>query len=136
MTPRWVASTSIALGLLGAACWFPHVYGTATLAWTIEGRADPALCAEHDATFVHVVVRDDDEDVVIDDDWRACRDLDVRYVLRRGWHHATLTLADANRAALSPSRETGRFYVDGPRDVFVVVDFAAIGPAPAEAKPD
>lgn len=122
-----VARSVIAAGALAvvlAACThdpFDRDYGTATIAWTIDGRADPDRCALHDARFVRVVLREG-EHAEVSDRWVPCRDLDVRFVLRRGWYGATITLADATYRAISTVRTTGSFYVDGDRDVLVVVD--------------
>ena len=105
-----------------AACFIPsHAWGTARIAWTLEGRADPALCATHDAELTHVVIRADDDDVAAED-WWPCRHLVAGYVLRRGWYRATLTLADANRASVGRSRESSSFHVDDEGDVLVELD--------------
>jgi hypothetical protein len=111
----------LALGISFGACsgdLISHPHGFGEVAWTIEGRSDPSLCSDHGARFVHVVVHNAD-DAVAEDDWTECRDLSEEYVLRRGWHRASLTLTDATRAPLV-ARDSERFYVE--RHVRVVVD--------------
>jgi hypothetical protein len=112
----------VVIASLGVACsdeLFPHD-GTAVVQWTIEGKPDPELCSDHSARFVHIVVRGVENDVVVDD-WAECRDLSSSYILRRGWHRASLTLTDATRAPLVV-RDSSSFFVGHHVHVIVVVD--------------
>jgi hypothetical protein len=105
--------------------YYDHHYGTVSLAWTINGTAEPSRCTA--TPIVHVVVRDDFDDVIADHHV-ACTALASRYVVLRGWYHASLTLLDASGRSVSFSRETGSFYVGARRDTYVRVDLPWVPP--------
>lgn len=135
---RAVVVLALALAPALAGClddlYLPHAWGTATIAWRVDRRNDPSACDEHGTPFVHIAIRNDDDDLVAED-WRPCRDLFATYPLFRGWHRATLSLADENRAPRSRAEESHEFHVDIGRDVYVTVDLTPheIGPSIAAA---
>jgi hypothetical protein len=135
MGARRTTAFAFALAVFGAACAedLPPGYGTARIAWTIDHRAERPLCAEYRAALVHVVILGEDQ-TIDGDDWAPCDELEVSYVLRRGGHRARLTLAGANHAFVSPTRESVEFYVDEAREVAVVVDLTPDVLVPAAAR--
>jgi hypothetical protein len=100
--------------------------GTATIHWAIASRADASVCAEHGAAFVDVVLREELGEVIADD-LAACGSFATRYVLRRGWYAATLTLLDDARRPLALPQDTGGFYVAPARDTSIAVSFLPHG---------
>jgi len=121
---RNLALTLVAMAAL-CGCYleegpYERHHGTATLAWSIDGGREPAACAAHNATFVRLFIRYEDdggfEDVV------SCTRFASRYVLHRGWYTATLELLDAAQAPVSVPRDAGTFFVAQDREAFVTVD--------------
>jgi hypothetical protein len=102
------------------------VYGTATLPWSIRGRSDAGACEERGVSEVHVVLRAEDGRVLADERL-ACAASGARYVLRRGWYEASLTLLEASERPISETRSTGPFFVSAGRDTLVRTDFVAVG---------
>lgn len=98
------------------------VYGSATVTWAIGGSPEPGACASYGIDGVRAVLEHDDGTLVADDRV-PCRASSVRWVLRRGWYAATVTLLDGAGAALSAPRRSIDFYVAPERDTLVVVDF-------------
>jgi hypothetical protein len=120
---------ALALALVASSCIVPvRVPGTVTFAWTVGGTANRKACTDRNATFVHVIVRDDAGDLV-EDDAAPCDSFRSRYVLDRGWYSASLTLLDGQRRRVSETQDTGELYVTPRLDTFVEVAFeSSVGP--------
>jgi hypothetical protein len=117
--------TAIGLVTLPVACMFDLEptftrHGTAALSWTVDGRSDPGACTEHAASFVRIVVRDDDGSVD-SDTVRECATFGARFVLHQGAYVAQIGLLDDKRAPIAGQREVP-FGITGGRETPVVVD--------------
>ena len=140
--------SALVLGTLAIAaaaalqgCYVDHYYhdhfydyGTATLGWTIGGRADPMECTRHGAAYVHVVLRHDDDGIEADD-LVVCTRLAIAYALHPGVYTAQLTMVDANHAPVSPTEDPGSLYVYAGVDTFVSVNFTPVQTSPEGAHP-
>lgn len=102
------------------------VYGSATIGWTIGGSPEPAACTAKGVSTVRVVVEHDDG-TLVSDDRMSCRATSARYVLRRGYYAATLTVLDAAGAPLADPRRTGTFHVSAGDDTFLTIDLVVPG---------
>lgn len=102
-------------------CAAAEVYGSATIKWTIDGSADPALCTTRDVETVRIEVAHDDGTFEADDRF-PCRASSTRYVLRQGSYLVTLTLLDASGAPRAGPRRTGSFRVTAGGDTLVFID--------------
>lgn len=100
-------------------------YGTATVGWTIGGRADRSRCASEGAAQARVVL---ERATPIADERVPCTAFARRWAVEHGWYTATVTLVDASGAPVSATHQTASFYVRSDEDTLVTVDFAAATP--------
>jgi hypothetical protein len=144
MSTHHVSRTLVVLALASALAgcviethdYYDHHYGTVSVAWTLDGRSDPALCTR--TPLVRVVLREDGDDIAADDRV-ACASLGSRYLATRGWYTASLTLIDATGKSASVTRDIGPFWVPARQTTYVQVDLPALPPiiplSPAENGP-
>lgn len=97
-------------------------YGTATVAWTLGGRADPARCASFGAAQAHVVLQ---LRAPVADEYVQCTAFGRRWPVEHGWYTATVTLVDGSGVPVSSTHETAPFYVSPDQDTVVTLDFVA-----------
>ena len=127
MVKQRVVSVALA-AFVASSCILPlQLQGSVTVGWSVGGATDRTTCSDRAASIVRVVVRDDLNDVVVDDEV-ACTSFRSRYLLDRGWYDASLTLMNTRGASVSETQRTNSFYVSPRVDTFVEVAFAAAAP--------
>jgi hypothetical protein len=125
---RMVARRFVPLAFASAlvsSCILPiHHLGSVTLAWSVgdTDASDRSSCTDRSATAVHVVIRQDVGDLVVDAS-APCDSFRARYFLDRGWYDASLTLVGAQGTAVSETQRTNAFYVAPRTDTFVQIAF-------------
>jgi hypothetical protein len=101
--------------------------GSATLAWTIDGKADPADCTARGTPYVHIVVRKD-KDGTAGETRAACASFAFRFVLEPGTYTAQLTFENDDGSPASETVRVSEFAVSGRRDTWISINFATPRP--------
>jgi len=120
---------ALALLLSSSSCFlstYEHALsasGSATLAWTIEGKAEPEACGARGAQYVHIVVRKD-SDGPVGDSRASCDAFAFRFVLEPGTYTASLTFESTEGTARSETATISAFAVGARRDTWITVDFS------------
>jgi hypothetical protein len=106
------ASLAVLSGLLAVGCWLEvwNWHGEAIVRWRIEGRVDPAACAEHGVEQVEVRALDAHGQTSATITARCDVFLATAW-LDPGWYTAELTPRGAQGAPLARPRRTSTFHV-------------------------